>query len=48
MEVEERKLVEIGKVTHYFSKIDVVVVKLKASLSVGDRILIRRSTTNFE
>ncbi|MCS7384459.1 MAG: translation elongation factor-like protein [archaeon GB-1867-097] len=48
MEVEERKLVEIGKVTHYFSKIGVAVVKLKAPLSVGDRILIRGSTTNFE
>jgi len=47
-EVKERKLVEVGRVTHYYSRIGVAVVKLKAPLSVGDKILIRGSTTNFE
>lgn len=39
---------EIGKVTHYYPKIGVAVVELKASLKVGDKILIKGSTTNFE
>ncbi|MFX0097419.1 MAG: translation elongation factor-like protein [Candidatus Hodarchaeota archaeon] len=42
------KLVEIGKVTHYFSKISVAVVKLTDSLSVGDKILIKGATTDIE
>ncbi len=39
---------EIGKVAHYYPKIGVAVVELKASLKVGDKILIKGSTTNFE
>ncbi|MEM2872555.1 MAG: hypothetical protein QXD82_00100 [Nitrososphaerales archaeon] len=39
---------EIGKITHYYPKIGVAVVELKAPLKVGDKILIRGSTTNFE
>lgn len=42
------EIVEVGKVTHYFSKIGVAVVELKAPLKLGDRILIRGATTNFE
>lgn len=48
MNGEERDLVEIGKVTHFFSKISVAVIELKASLSVGDRIVIKGSTTDLE
>jgi len=36
--LEEGKL--IGKVTHYFSKIEVAVIELSGSLSVGDTIRI--------
>ncbi|WP_455276571.1 hypothetical protein [[Eubacterium] cellulosolvens] len=39
---------EIGLVTHFFSKIDVAVIKLKDELNVGDKILFRGSTTNFD
>lgn len=39
---------EIGKVTHYYSKIGVAVVQLTAPLSVGDNILIKGDTTNLE
>ena len=39
---------EVGRVTHYYSKIGVAVVELKAPLAKGDRIQIRGSTTNFE
>lgn len=46
--VTERKLEEVGEVTHYFSRIGVAVVELKASLSVGDKIIIQGATTDFE
>ena len=39
---------EVGLVTHFFSKIDVAVIKLKDELNVGDKILFRGSTTNFD
>ena len=48
MSEEEKELIEVGRVTHYFTKISVAVVELKASLAVGDRILIKGSTTDFE
>ncbi|RLI29500.1 translation elongation factor-like protein [Candidatus Bathyarchaeota archaeon] len=41
-------MVEVGRVTHYFSRIGVAVVELKAPLKLGDKILIRGATTNFE
>jgi len=44
----EENLVEVGRVTHYFTKIGVAVVELKAPLTVGDRIVIRGPTTDFE
>jgi len=46
--MSERKLKEVGKVIHYFTKIGVAVIELSETLSVGDRILIQGSTTNFE
>ena len=39
---------EIGIIANYFSKISVAVVDLTAPLSVGEKILIKGSTTNFE
>lgn len=42
------ELQEVGKVTHFFTNISVAVVELKASISVGDRILIKGPTTNLE
>ena len=44
----ERIEEEIGIIANYFSKISVAVVDLIASLSVGEKILIKGSTTNFE
>jgi putative protease len=41
----EKKL--IGKITHYFSKIGVVVVELSDEIKVGDRISIEGATTSF-
>ena len=39
---------EVGRVTHYFTRISVAVVELSDKLSVGDKILIQGATTNFE
>jgi len=46
--LSEEELQEVGKVTHFFSKISVAVVELKATLSIGDRIRIQGPTTDFE
>ena len=42
------EIVEVGRVTHFFPRISVAVVELKAPLKVGDRIMIRGATTNLE
>jgi putative protease len=39
---------ELGKIIHYYPKIGVAIVELRASLKVGDKIAIKGSTTNFE
>jgi len=46
--LSEHELKEVGNVTHYFAKISVAVIELSDTLSVGDRILIKGMTTNFE
>jgi len=38
---------EVGEVIHYYPKIEVAIVELKASLKMGDKILIKGSTTYF-
>lgn len=47
MEIEE-DLVEIGSVTHFFSKINVAVINLKLPLSVGDKIAVKGPVTDFD
>ncbi len=37
----------IGKVTHYFPHVRAAVIKLKAPLSLGDKIKIKGHTTDF-
>ncbi|MGB9622967.1 MAG: translation elongation factor-like protein [Candidatus Bathyarchaeia archaeon] len=39
---------EVGRVTHYYSKIGVAVIELKAPITKGDKILIKGSTTHLE
>ena len=46
--MSEEKIVEIGRITHFFSKISVAVVELIAPLTVGDRILVKGPSTDFE
>ena len=46
---EEKKEELIGKITHYFGKIEVGIVEItKGSLAVGDTIHIKGSSTDFE
>jgi len=44
----EEDIIEIGHITHFFSKINVAVVELTLPIAVGDRILIKGPTTDFE
>jgi putative protease len=39
---------EIGKVTHYFSRIRVAGIELSDELTVGDTVLIKGATTYFQ
>ncbi|MCR4404770.1 MAG: translation elongation factor-like protein [Candidatus Acetothermia bacterium] len=39
---------EIGRVTHYFSKIGVGAITLSGELKLGDKIRIKGATTDFE
>ncbi len=45
MMVEEQ---EVGKVTHYYGKVSVAGIELKSPLALGDTIIIRGATTEFE
>jgi len=42
----EEKLV--GKITHYYSKINVAIVELSANIKAGDKIHIKGRETDFE
>jgi hypothetical protein len=44
----EENIIEIGHITHFFSKISVAVVELTLPLAIGDRILIKGPSTDFE
>jgi putative protease len=44
----EGEIIEIGHITHFFSKISVAVVELSLPLVIGDRILIKGPSTDFE
>ena len=44
----EDDIIEIGHITHFFPKISVAVVEFTLPLSVGNRILVKGPTTDFE
>ena len=46
--MSEENVIEVGCVRHFFSKIGVAVVELTAPLAVGDRILVKGPSTDFE
>jgi len=44
----EEKVIQVGHIAHFFSRISVAVVDLTAPLVVGDQILIKGPSTDFE
>jgi len=44
----EEPVVEIGHISHFFSRISVAVVDLTAPLAVGDCVLVKGPITDFE
>jgi len=46
--LSEENIVKIGRITHFFSKISVAVIELTDPLSVGDMIVFKGPTTDFE
>jgi putative protease len=44
----QEEILQIGVVRHFFSRISVAIVDLNAPLSVGDRILVKGPSTDFE
>ena len=43
----EEAIIEIGCVSHFFSKINVAIVELTLPLSIGDHILVKGPSTDF-
>ena len=41
-------IIEVGNITHYFSKINVAVLELTLPLALGDHILVKGPSTDFE
>jgi putative protease len=46
--LSQEEVVEVGRITHFFSKISVAIVDLTSPLAVGDRILVKGPVTDFE
>lgn len=46
--VEEKKEELIGKITHYFGKIEVGIVELSKPLKIGETIHVKGGATDFE
>jgi hypothetical protein len=44
----ENNIIEIGQIAHFFSKINVAVLNLTLPLNVGDCILVKGPSTDFE
>ena len=44
----EEEIIKVGIITHFFSKINVAVVDLTESLTIGETILIKGPRTDFE
>jgi putative protease len=46
--LSEENIVKIGHIIHFFTKICVAVIELTEPLSVGDTIIFKGPTTDFE
>lgn len=42
------QLHEVGRVSHFFGRINVAVIEVSGTISVGDRIAIKGPTTDIE
>lgn len=42
------ELQEVGRVSHFFTKINVAIIEVEEPISVGDRIFIKGPTTDIE
>jgi len=42
------ELREVGRVSHFFGRINVAIIEVKDTISVGDQILIKGPTTDIE
>lgn len=47
-EEEKKEAAEIGKITHYYSKLGVGIVELSDALKTGDKIKIQGHSTDIE
>ena len=43
----DEAIIEIGYISHFFSKINVAIIELALPLSVGDHILVKGPLTDF-
>ena len=46
--LSDEEVVQVGHITHFFSKIGVAIVELTAALAIGDQILVKGPATDFE
>ena len=46
--MSDEEVVQVGHITHFFPKISVAIVELSAPLAVGDKILVKGPSTDFE
>jgi putative protease len=46
-DILEGELRELGKVSHFFSKINVAIVEVTDTISIGDKILIKGPMTDI-
>jgi U32 family peptidase len=44
----DEAIIEIGFISHFFSKINVAVIELTLPLSIGDHILVKGPLTDFD
>ena len=43
----DEPIIEIGYISHFFSKINVAIIELTQPLSIGDNILVKGPLTDF-
>ena len=44
----DEAIIEIGHISHFFSKINVAIIELTLPLSAGDHILVKGPSTDFD